>query len=394
MQVNPLGQVSLPRGYVLEASHHGANGGNYLTSHQPDAEQGNYRNHAANHQLGDHAAIGLVGEFVLQLAGRGQHNCAGKLDIDAPFVLGAAHADRHEGLQQSPVRTPACHCLPLADPAFQIASQRLILLPQRAAQGDVKPIHPGGSPFVTDQQYLALSVVQRLIHLLDQTLQGRQRDIDPDHAKQGLLLQQRDCHRGHQHLLRPHIIEVGLEQAERLAANAATIPVVLHATCCRGALVRQHGFVLHLSFNLAVDPGPVSGEASLVISTQLAGTVVVAVLPIQLIGLEHRIDTKQVGGSRRRIVQLLIDGTTQRLGGAKIVGRILALKQYALSQQSGTEIGLIQIAGDLGRLLGSHRLHPVFGRALRLLSGGGQHLILHPGGAIKRRGNQGSSTGQ
>ena len=151
---------------------------------------------------------------------------------------------------------------------------------------------------------------------------------------------------------------------------------------------------MHLGFDLAVDPRPVGGEAALIVGAQRAGAVIIAVFTVELIRLEYRIHAEQVVRGGGRVVQLLIDGGTQRFGGAKVVGRILALEQDPLSQQSGPEVGLVQIAGHLGRLLGAHRLHPVFGRTLGFRRGGGQHLILHVGSTEEGRGHQGSGTGQ
>ena len=87
-------------------------------------------------------------------------------------------------------------------------------------------------------------------------------------------------------------------------------------------------------------------------------------------------------------MQLLIDGAAQRLRMDKVLGRILALEQHALRQQTGAEIGFIEIAGHLGRLLRAHRLHPVLGRLLRLVHGGLPHLLLHLVRVVNRRGNQ------
>ncbi|MNS87156.1 hypothetical protein D3C72_1210880 [compost metagenome] len=40
VQVDALGQIPLAAGDVLEAGHHGADGGDDALGHQPDAEQG------------------------------------------------------------------------------------------------------------------------------------------------------------------------------------------------------------------------------------------------------------------------------------------------------------------------------------------------------------------
>ncbi|MNQ64913.1 hypothetical protein D3C85_793530 [compost metagenome] len=99
LQIDALGQIPLAAGDVLETGHHGANGGDYPPRHQPDAEQGEQRDHATDQQLRDHAALGLAFEFPLQLQGRGEHHGTGQLDVDAPLAIGATHPDRHEGLQ-------------------------------------------------------------------------------------------------------------------------------------------------------------------------------------------------------------------------------------------------------------------------------------------------------
>ncbi|MNS87155.1 hypothetical protein D3C72_1210870 [compost metagenome] len=326
------------------------------------------------------------------MQGGGEHHGPGQFDVDAPLTIRPAHADRHEGLQQCAIRAPARDYLPLGEPAVEIRRQPL--LRQGIPKGDLEPFDPGHPPLVTEQQHLALPVIERLVHLLHQALQGGQRDVDPDHAEQIALLQQGGRHRGHQHLPGAHLVHIGIEQTESLAANAAAVPVILQAAVPGRLVVGQQRLVHHLQGHLAIDSGPVTGEAPLVVGPERGRALIVVVFTIELVGFEYRIDPEQIGRRLRRVLQLLVHGIAQRLGVNEVVRRVLALEQDALRQQGGPEIGLVEVAGHSGRLGGPHGLHPVFCRVLPLQGGGGEHLLLHTGRIEEGRGDQCGGTGQ
>ncbi|MNQ64914.1 hypothetical protein D3C85_793540 [compost metagenome] len=247
---------------------------------------------------------------------------------------------------------------------------------------------------MAEQQHLALPLIEGLVHLLHQALQPGQGDIHPDHAEQGPLLQQGRRHRGHQHLLGADLVEIRLEQAEGPRADAAAVPAIFHPAVGGRLVVGQHGLIHDLQRHLAIDSGPVTGETPLVIGPQRRRALVVGVLAIELIGLEDPIDPEQVGGRFCRILQLLVHRAAQRLRVDEVVGRVLALEQYALGQQGGPEIGFIEIAGHSGRLGGAHGLHPVLRRMLRLQGGGSEYLLLHASGIEEGGRHQCRGTGQ